>query len=351
MATFSKAPTALYTVDALFNGFNPADYASFEATPDFQIYLEFVKDGGSASTNKPEVLARAEHDCSILQLLAERLSGERVVAMMGGHAVQRGSTAYNDTAKAAALLTERGYLVITGGGPGAMEAAHLGAAVGKAGADLDAALAHMKGGLPDSAGMPVTYDPAKPGSVIVDHPVARKLGEYYKTGWEVHLDYPKGGGVAIPTWMYGWEPTTVFAANVGKYFQNSIREDGLLAAATDGIIFAQGSAGTMQEIFQDAAQNYYKSFPAPAEAGKGKFSPMVFLGDYWTIDDHSDSGRKTLPVKRLLDKLWKASRFPDEALKLVAYVTKPEDAVAAIDAQPGLPIAPAVAIALATASN
>ena len=37
-----------------------------------------------------------------------------------------------------------------------------------------------------------------------------------------------------------------------------------------GLIFAPGSAGTMQEIFQDAAQNHYKTC--------GICSPMIFLG-------------------------------------------------------------------------
>ncbi len=43
------------------------------------------------------------------------------------------------------------------------------------------------------------------------------------------------------------------------------------------MVFSPGSAGTIQEIFQDAAQNHYRSFGHP--------SPMIFLGvDYWTVD-------------------------------------------------------------------
>jgi predicted Rossmann-fold nucleotide-binding protein len=42
----------------------------------------------------------------------------------------------------------------------------------------------------------------------------------------------------------------------------------MLAVATAGIVFAPGGAGTMQEIFQDAAQNAYRTF--------GR-SPMAFL--------------------------------------------------------------------------
>ena len=88
---------------------------------------------------------------------------------------------------------------------------------------------------------------------------------------------PEGAitGLGIPTWHYGHEPPNVFASHIAKYFANSIREDGLLAIALAGVVFAPGSAGTIQEVFQDAAQNHYESF--------GEVSPMVFFGvDYWT---------------------------------------------------------------------
>ena len=57
---------------------------------------------------------------------------------------------------------------------------------------------------------------------------------------------------------------------------NSVREEGLLAIATSGVVFSPGSAGTIQEVFQDAAQNHYRSFGHPA--------PMIFLGvEHWRI--------------------------------------------------------------------
>ena len=45
--------------------------------------------------------------------------------------------------------------------------------------------------------------------------------------------------------------------------------------AKGGVIYSPGSAGTMQEIFQYAAQNHYRAF--------GYESPMVFL-DIPSID-------------------------------------------------------------------
>jgi predicted Rossmann-fold nucleotide-binding protein len=79
---------------------------------------------------------------------------------------------------------------------------------------------------------------------------------------------PGGDSLAIPTWVNAGEPISQFASHIAKYFSNSIREDGLLAVATAGIVFAPGGAGTMQEIFQDAAQNADRIF--------GR-SPMAFL--------------------------------------------------------------------------
>ena len=53
--------------------------------------------------------------------------------------------------------------------------------------------------------------------------------------------------------------------------------------ARHGVIFAPGSAGTRQEVFQDAAQNHYGT--------SGYYSPMIMLGkDYWngkTDDEYS----------------------------------------------------------------
>ena len=76
-------------------------------------------------------------------------------------------------------------------------------------------------------------------------------------------------GLSIPTWFYGHEPSNPFASHIAKYFSNSEREDGLLAVATAGIVFVPGGPGTLQEVFQDAAQNAYETY--------GQSSPMVFL--------------------------------------------------------------------------
>ena len=102
---------------------------------------------------------------------------------------------------------------------------------------------------------------------------------WLKSAFDVRKKYPqeKYRSLGIPTWFYGHEPATPFATDIAKYFMNSVREDILLSAAKGGIIYSPGSAGTLQEIFQDAAQNHYQSLGYP--------SPMVFLGkDYYSKD-------------------------------------------------------------------
>ena len=117
--------------------------------------------------------------------------------------------------------------------------------------------------------------------------------------------------VGIPTWLYGHEPATPFASHIAKYFENSLREDGLLTIAKGGVIYTPGSAGTMQEIFQDAVQNHYLTF--------GYASPMVFLNtEYWT---------KELPAYRLLDEMTHSGKYRNLILSIS---DNPDDIITAI---------------------
>jgi predicted Rossmann-fold nucleotide-binding protein len=83
--------------------------------------------------------------------------------------------------------------------------------------------------------------------------------------------------LGIPTWFYGQEPPNVFATAIAKYFRNATREAILLQVCDAGIVFLPGAAGTVQEIFQDACENYY--------APESSVAPMVLVGrSYWTVD-------------------------------------------------------------------
>ena len=81
---------------------------------------------------------------------------------------------------------------------------------------------------------------------------------------------------------------------------NSVREDTILTVAFGGIIYTPGSAGTLQEIFQNAVQDHYLSF--------GFASPMVFLGkNFWTEE---------VPVYPLIHHLQEKGKYQNLLLTL-----------------------------------
>jgi predicted Rossmann-fold nucleotide-binding protein len=290
---------ALYGPDELFDGFDPADATSYARTLDFRAYR---------STRLPpnaEVgMLRAVHDQSLTERRTELLAGRRVVAIMGGHAMGRDAPAYRQVAELARALARSGFLVVSGGGPGAMEATHLGALLARSG---DLALDEAIGALaavpafPDTGGI-VAPDGSVDEAILAElHrwqvPAFRLLGEVDPAG--------RGESLAVPTWFYGHEPPTPFASHIAKYFSNPLREDGLLSIAIDGIVYAPGRAGTVQEVFQDAAQNVYRVVD-------GRFSPMAFL-------DADGCWTDRLPVLPVLRELF----GPEEYERSVCVSTDP----------------------------
>ena len=255
----------LYGPDELFRGFSAEDPRSSAATLDFRAFRST-----RLAPNREVGMLRALHDQSITEARTELLAGRRVVAIMGGHALPRDAPAYRQVAGMARDLARAGVLLVSGGGPGAMEACHLGALLARRpdGA-LDAALA-LLGTVADF--------PEGLGSVVgpggeVDEALLGTLHAWQVPAFAV-LDTvdaaERGESLAVPTWFYGHEPPTPFASHLAKYFSNPLREDGLLAVAGDGVVFAPGRAGTVQEVFQDATQNAYRVVD-------GRFSPMAFL--------------------------------------------------------------------------
>lgn len=241
----------LYSREELMNGWTPQE----DNSVDKRIYDHFHAKGG----NRPDVLEsmmQRIHDHAIDDALRDLLEGrterdgkKKVVGVMGGHGTPRTDPYYKKVAHIARDLTRKGFFIASGGGPGTMEAANLGAWMANASDEtLDEALGYL-------AQSPVFTDPG-----------------YMEHAQEVIDLHPIGSSsLAVPTWFYGHEPTNLFSRHIAKYFSNSIREDGLLAIATYGVIFAPGSAGTTQEIFMDATQNHYVTFDV--------ISPMVFLGE------------------------------------------------------------------------
>ena len=277
---FNPYRSSLYTPDELMEGYERGAPETRERTVDARIYQYFADrqlDGRDAPVM--DALAFRIHDHAVDDALRALLRPEdepnrKVVGIMGGHRLGRDTDTYRQVARIGRRLAREGFFVATGGGPGAMEAANLGAAL--AGYD-DTALADAVETL---APAPHYEDDA-----YVDRAVA------------VRERYPdRTESLAVPTWFYGHEPSNLFPTHVAKYFANSIREDGLLAIATYGVLYAPGSAGTIQEVFMDAAQNHYETF--------GAASPMVFFGhDYWMEDK---------PVYPLLQTLADGTPYADQ---------------------------------------
>jgi predicted Rossmann-fold nucleotide-binding protein len=244
---YDVRPDRLYSRADLMQGWRPG--ADHSATLDGRIYA-YVKAHGGRAPDVDEGLAQRTHDHFIDVALARFLmdTGRPVVGIMGGSSTQAADRNYRRVVRLTATLTKRGYLVVSGGGLGIMEAANLGAYLAdRADAEREGAVDAL------AAAPPWTTDPAG----------------YMAAADEIRDRFAPGGhSLAIPAWVNAGEPISQFASHIAKYFSNSIREDGMLAVATAGIVFAPGGAGTMQEIFQDAAQNAYRTF--------GR-SPMAFL--------------------------------------------------------------------------
>ncbi|MFD4629860.1 LOG family protein [Streptomyces sp. NPDC058284] len=277
----------LYSPGDLFAGLADGGY---EVTPDAHAYAWFQRtkaDGDVFSS-----MLRAIHDDSISDALDEHLAGARVVGVMGGHAMARGTDAYAGAARLGRALARTGFTVATGGGPGAMEAANLGAYAAPLGDPvLDEALELL----------------AKAPSFTPS------VTDWARAAFAVRERWPAGGSsVGIPTWFYGHEPPNAFASHLAKYFANATREDGLLARSNAGVVFLPGAAGTVQEVFDNATPNYYES--------RGEPTPMVLVDrTHWT--EH-------LPVWPLLQSL--ARGRPMESR--IALVDRVEEAPAALDA-------------------
>lgn len=273
----------LYTPGELFAGFSIGDPESYARTTDFRAYRSTLLD-----PNRDVGMLRALHDQSVSDHRDALLQGRRVVAIMGGHAMSRRDDAYRQVAEMARSLARSGFLVVSGGGPGAMEATHLGALLAPSG---DLALTEAIGHLCSVPDFPAASKLVAPGGAI-NLELLRELHAWQVPAFELLDELPEAGrgeSLSVPTWFYGHEPPTPFATQVAKYFSNPLREDGLLSIAMDGIVYAPGRAGTVQEIFQDAVQNVYRVLA-------GRSSPMAFL-------DTDACWTRTLPVLPILREL------------------------------------------------
>lgn len=284
----------LYTAEELYEGFDPDRPDSFATCFDTRVYNDYVAKGKECNDIR-ETLGRNLHDRAIQDAMSDFLSHYgicQVVAIMGGHALRRTDPEYRCIARISKALTEKGKLMVSGGGPGAMEATHLGAwLAGRTDEEVEDAVDILA-----SAG---EKDPAR----------------WLKSALEVKKKYPQDRflSLSIPTWLYGHEPSTPFATHIAKFFTNSVREDMILSVTLGGILFTPGSAGTMQEIFQSAAKIHYDS--------DGIVGPMVFLG--------RDFFERIVPVYPFLEDLSERGKYKNFRL----FITdNPADAIAFLGA-------------------
>ena len=271
----------LYNAEELYEGYEVGRPETYQQCFDGRVYRHYLKKGKRAEDIK-ETLARTMHDHSISDCMHAFLSDydeHHVVGVMGGHGLLRTDKAYSQIAHLSKRLTEEGFLMVTGGGPGAMEATHLGAwMAGRNELELMDALHTM-----------------------MTAPAFNDEG-WLDTAMRVRSRYPQQDyqSLGIPTWLYGHEPSSPLATHIAKFFENSIREDSILAIARGGIIYTPGSAGTLQEIFQAAVPNHYMSY--------GYASPMIFMGkEFWT---------REVPIWPLLQDLVAREKYKNLLLTL-----------------------------------
>ena len=273
----------LYDAYDLYEDFHPDIPSTLRTCYDGKVYEHFIRTGKNALDVR-ESLARTVHDHGVhsaLNEFFEQHDPHRCVGVMGGHALPRTTDQYRKIVLLSKRLTELGFVMLSGGGPGAMEATHLGAwLAGRTQDEVDDALLML-------TPSPSFHDDGWLSSafyVMERYPQQQK--QYVSLG--------------IPTWLYGHEPSTPFASHIAKFFDNSIREDAILTLPYGGIIYTPGSAGTMQEIFQDAVQNHYVSV--------GLTSPMIFVGcDFWT---------NQMPVYPMLQNLMQTGMYKNLILAL-----------------------------------
>lgn len=271
----------LYSAKTLYQGYHPDDEGTYNDCYDQQVYRHFIATG-KQSDDVRESLARTLHDHGIHIAMNRFFSTHdyiRCIGIMGGHALLRTDDMFRQITLISKQLTELHFYMLSGGGPGAMEATHLGAWLAGRSDDEVADALHILSVAPSF-----------------------KDGGWLSTAFQVMEKYPQQHYVSlgIPTWLYGHEPSTPFATHIAKFFENSIREDSILTLAFGGIIYTPGSAGTMQEVFQDAVQNHYLSF--------GLSSPMIFFGkDFWTHE---------MPVYTMLKDMMETGRYKNLLLTL-----------------------------------
>ncbi len=271
---FWPPPARLYTVADLYHGLVPGHANSRRRTWDARVYdWTLGPDGKPRDLTAIQTVATRLHDAAMDRLIRDFVDHDhaRTVGFMGGHGVERTEPAYERFARIARTLRWRGFKIVTGGGPGLMEAANFGAFMAPHDeAAFEAAMTTLRAA-PNCGNGDAGQAEARKWAWTM---AAVEVRETLLGSWSAP-ETPGGESLGVPTWYYGAEPPNLFASASAKYFMNSLREDGLVSIANGGLVFGKGEAGTVQEVFQNANYNYYRGADITA-------TPMAFFGaEFW----------------------------------------------------------------------
>ncbi|HEX7579841.1 MAG TPA: hypothetical protein VF580_07560 [Thermoanaerobaculia bacterium] len=283
MYEIKSAPRdGLYRLEDLLVGYDPKDPRTIVKTASFRQFQAYYPLTLPGANDLKGLQKAVRHDAAITAALLAfiRQTKKRPVGVMGGHSVGRSDAAYADVARLAREITRHDYLIVTGGGPGIMEAAHFGAHFAYAtDAQFEVALAEMRksgpSGPPQLTRGKKMLNPDGSLSDAVTVEFLDQLNAWFLAAVKVKKSVKgmkgrKGTSVAIPTWEFGHELSQPFATRYAAYFLDSLRETALVRESRAGIVYARGSGGTVREIFEDAEENYYADTPSDV-------TPMIFF--------------------------------------------------------------------------
>lgn len=306
---FPLRPEELYTADDLADGFATGGYDGMFDTVVHRYF--WTHDGPRPPFGF--AVAQLLHDSAMDRLLAATVeawtaSGRGpVVAIMGGHALRRNTAEFRQAVSLGQELARAGCLIVTGGGPGVMEAANLGAMM------MDRRADELSEAVDTLAACPKFEEHQK----YTDSSV-RVRARFRRPHGDAELNGLLRGGLAIATWNNEDipQPANLFAARTAKYLSDPLPEEKTLAICRGRSVFASGRAGTVQEVFQAVTKIYY--------ASDGTGGPVVFLGSrFWT---------DTVPVVPLAQALLRETKAGDLSGR-VAVTDDVAEAVAAVSSR------------------
>jgi predicted Rossmann-fold nucleotide-binding protein len=272
----------LYRLEDLLVGYDPKDARTIVKTASFRQYQAYYPLTLSGANDLKGLQKAVRHDAAITTALLAFIlqTKKRPVGVMGGHSIGRNEAAYADVARLAREITRHDYLIVTGGGPGIMEAGHFGAYFAYAtDAQFEDVLDDMrKSGPPGPPPLTRGKRMLNPNGSLSDAVTEEFLGQlnaWFLAAEKVKKSFKgmkgkKGTSVAIPSWAFGHELSQPFATRYAAFFLDSLRETALVHESRAGIVYARGSGGTVREIFEDAEENYYAATPDDV-------TPMIFF--------------------------------------------------------------------------